>query len=93
MDFYRIKERSPKKEVVEIYPDFVVTRSKDLMVRGQQFYGIWDEQIGLWSTDEYDVQRLIDQDLYEYRDKKGPTAPENGFIKVKALGDFSTNVW
>ena len=88
MDFYRIKERSPKKEVVEIYPDFVVTRSKDLMVRGQQFYGIWDEQIGLWSTDEYDVQRLIDQDLYEYRDKKGPTAPENGFIK----GGSSENI-
>ena len=34
MDFFKIKERSPKKGVTEIYPDFVVCKSKDLMVRG-----------------------------------------------------------
>lgn len=69
MDFYTIKERSPKKGVVEIYPDFNVCRSKDLMVKGKAFYAIWDEEKGLWSTDEYDVQRLVDKDLAEYRDK------------------------
>ena len=57
MDFYRIKERSVKKGLVEIYPDFRICRSKDLMVRGKAFYAIWDEEAGLWSTDEYDVQR------------------------------------
>ena len=69
MDFFKIKERSTKNGVIEIYPDFVVGRSKDLMVRGRAFYAIWDEQKGLWSTDEYDVQRLVDAELWNHRDK------------------------
>ena len=64
MDFYQIGmreiERGPRKGEFELYPDFTVGRSKDLMVRGRSFYAIWDEEKGLWSTDEYDVQRLVD---------------------------------
>jgi len=52
MDFYQIKERSTKKGVIEIYPDFKVGRSKDLMVRGRSFYAIWDDDRNIWSTDE-----------------------------------------
>ncbi len=40
MDFYRIKERSTRNGTIEIYPDFKVGRSKDLMVRGKSFYAI-----------------------------------------------------
>jgi hypothetical protein len=69
MDFYKIKERSAKNGVIEVYPDFIVCRSKDLMVRGRSFYAIWDEEKGLWSTDEYDVQRLIDKELYKYAEQ------------------------
>lgn len=95
MDFYQIKETySPKTKSIEIYPDFVVCRSKDLMVRGKSFYAIWDEEKGLWSTDEYDVQRLVDRDLDNYKEnllKKGYMLPEN--IKVKYMGEFSSNSW
>ena len=66
MDFYRIVERSAKNGVIEIYPDFQVCRSQDLMIRGKSFYAIWDEDRGFWSTDEYDVQRLVDKDLRAY---------------------------
>ena len=90
MDFYRIAERSPKKGEVDIFPDFKVIRSKDLMIRGRSFYAIWDEKKGLWSTDEYDVQRLIDEKLYEYLDAR-PKTDENP--TVKALGNFSSNSW
>ena len=69
MDFYKIKEREVRKGVVEIYPDFVVGRTKDLMVRGNAFYAIWDETAGMWSKDEYDVARLVDKELYLYREK------------------------
>ena len=68
MDFYQIKERSTKNGVIEIYPDFRVCRSKDLMVRGKSFYAIWDEENNIWSTDEYDVQRLIDSELKAHRE-------------------------
>lgn len=91
MDFYRIKERPMKNGVLEIYPDFKVCRSKDLMVRGKSFYSIWDEESGLWSTDEYDVQRLIDRDLDIYKEKCLKRTDSN--VVVKYMSDFSTNSW
>lgn len=91
MDFYKIKERSVKNGVIEVYPDFIVCRSKDLMVRGRSFYAIWDEAKGLWSTDEYDVQRLIDVELYKYAEEVKER--NQGVVQVKTLGDFSTNSW
>ena len=91
MDFYTIKERLSKAKGLEVYPDFRVCRSKDLMVQGKQFFAVWDAEKSLWSTDEYDVQRLIDQELAEYRDKM--ENPEGHHISVKYLGDFSTSSW
>jgi hypothetical protein len=91
MDFYKIKERSVKNGVIEIYPDFIVCRSKDLMVRGRSFYAIWDQEKNLWSTDEYDVQRLIDVELYKYAEEV--KTRNQGVVQVKTLGDFSTNSW
>ena len=91
MDFYQIKEKSTKNGVVEIYPDFKVCRSKDLMVRGKSFYAIWDEEKGLWSTDEYDVQRLVDKDLMAYKEKI--SSNNDGIVKPKLMSDFSSNSW
>lgn len=90
MDFYQIKKRPVEKKdysYTEIYPDFKVCRSKDLMVRGKSFYAIWDEKKGLWSTDEYDVQRLIDEDLYETADNMF------GEVVIKRMSDFSSKSW
>lgn len=95
MDFYNINvreiEKGPRKGEFEVYPDFVIGRSKDLMVRGRSFYAIWDEEAGLWSTDEYDVQRLVDEDLYRYA-KQHPS--EDGSLPhVKYLRSFNSNGW
>lgn len=91
MDFYMIKEKSTKRGIIEVFPDFRVGRSKDLMVRGQRFYAIWDEEAGLWSTDEYDVQRLVDQDLYEYKKRLQRNTEDE--VVVKSLSDFSSGMW
>jgi len=91
MDFYRVKERSTKNGVLEIYPDFRVCRSKDLMVRGRSFYAIWDEEREIWSTDEYDVQRIVDKDLLEY--KNAVLSKTDGSVQVKLMSDFSTKSW
>ena len=91
MDFYVIKEKSAKNGLVEVYPDFKVTRSTDLMVRGRSFYAIWNEALNLWSTDEYDVQALVDKDLLEYREKLSKRT--DNVIHAKLMGDFSTNSW
>lgn len=80
-----------KNGVVEIYPDFRITRSKDLMIRGKTFQAIWDADAQLWSTDEYQVQRLVDKELLEYRDKLGGSI--DGVVQVKLMSDFSSNSW
>ena len=89
MDFYQIKERSIKNGVLEVYPDFTVSRSKDLMVRGKSFYAIWDEEAGMWSTDEYDVPRLVDAELSDYR-KHMVTEDK---VVVRYLKSFSSKAW
>ena len=66
LDFLRITHRPGKRGVTEIYPKFVITKSKDLMIRGSDFYAIWLEERGLWSTDEQDVLQLIDRELNAY---------------------------
>ena len=91
MDFYQIKERINKRDNVEIYPDFKVCRSKDLMVRGRSFYAIWDEAKGLWSTDEYDVQRLVDNELIEY--KKEKEKKTDAKVTIRSMSDFSSKSW
>jgi hypothetical protein len=66
VDFYNIQVDQKKDGSLVVSPNFVVGKSKDLMVRGRSFYAIWDEKAGLWSTDEYDVARLVDQEMYDY---------------------------
>jgi hypothetical protein len=36
------------------------------MIRGGDFYAIWVEELGLWSTDEQDAISLIDRELENY---------------------------
>ncbi len=91
MDFFQIKERLSKSGTIEVYPDFKVTRSYDLMIRGKSFYAIWDPEKGLWSTDEYDVQRLVDQEIMAYRDRLAKTS-ENP-VRAKLMSEFSTRSW
>lgn len=92
LDFFRVTVKEPRKEgqAAEVRPDFTVGRSKDLMVRGGAFYAIWDELLGLWSTDEYDVQRLVDQEIRDAVEK----LEEKGMpCSAKYLSSFGTNGW
>lgn len=69
LDFLRVAERVAKNGKIEIYPKFVIKKSSDLMIRGGDFYAIWDEARSIWSTDEQDALRLIDQHLDEYKNE------------------------
>ena len=66
IDFMVISTRSTKRGVIEIYPKFIIKKSFDLMIRGGDFYAIWIEERGLWSTDEQDALQLIDRELDRY---------------------------
>lgn len=96
LDFLQIREGKAKKndegqQGLVVYPDFTVMRSKDLMIRGGKFYAIWDEEVGLWSTDEYRVATLVDEQLWEYRNKR---ADETGLpVRMELMKDFNSGSW
>ena len=69
LDFMMVSTRTNKRGITEIYPKFLIKKSSDLMIRGGDFYAIWDEERGLWSTEEPDAVRLIDQELKKYADE------------------------
>ena len=91
MDFFNIRIKEQKDGPVLIYPDWIVGRVKDLMVRGRSFYAIWDEAKNLWSTDEYDVQRLVDAELHKYAKEKYGNSGE--FYEVRTMQSFNTTMW
>lgn len=91
MDFYQIRTRETKDKGIEVYPDFIVGRSKDLMVQGRTFYAIWDAEKGLWSRDEYDVQRLVDEHLIAEAKK---LERETGLrYTVRSMRSFQSKSW
>ena len=91
MDFFTVGIREGKKgEPPEIFPSFVIGRSKDLMVRGKHFYAVWDEEAGLWSTDEYKVQELVDAELRRYADQAKAEGLE---YRVKYLRNADNGGW
>lgn len=91
MDFYQILSKETKDKGMELYPDFIIGRSQDLMVQGRSFYAIWDEEKGLWSRDEYDVQRLVDEHLAAEAEIRHQ---ETGIdYTVKYMRSFRSNSW
>lgn len=90
MDFFQIAVKEKKGGGFEAYPDFIVGRSEDLMVRAKNFYAIWNENAegpgkGLWSTDEYDVQRIVDDKLHSYQKEN------KDVVSIKTMRSFGSN--
>ena len=85
MDFVKIKAVPPTKKdgVYVIRPTFITRTSKDLMIRGSDFYAIWDEEKGRWSTDQDDVVDMIDDALSSYLKEH----PEYKGAKVEYMWD------
>ena len=76
VDFFIIATKSTKNGGIEIFPKFIINNhSKDLMIRGGDFYAIWLEEEGLWSTEESEVIRLIDRELDLYFEKRRAEFP------------------
>lgn len=65
LDFFTISTRQNKRGT-EVYPKFMIRKTSDLMIRGGDFYAVWIDEDGLWSTDEQDVIRLVDKSVDDY---------------------------
>ena len=87
LDFLVIATRSGKRGIIEIYPKFIIKKSSDLMIRGGDFYAIWIEERGLWSTDEQDAVDLIDRELLVESERITPKSGDllNTELRIYAL--------
>ena len=90
IDFLMISTRAGKKGVVEIYPKFIIKKSSDLMIRGGDFYAVWLEDQGRWSTDEQDALQLIDQELDIYANEHKDEI--DGKIRVMHMWDAESGM-
>ena len=89
-DFFKVSTRATSRGVVEIYPKFFIQKSSDLMIRGGDFYAIWLEDRGLWSTDEDDALQLIDRELDKFAEENRHNI--NATIKVLHTRDAETGM-
>ena len=89
-DFFTISTRSTKRGTIEIYPKFFIKKSSDLMIRGGDFYAIWVEDRGLWSTDEDDALHLIDRELSKYAEENKNRF--DGQVKVLYMRDAESGM-
>ena len=90
LDFVLVSTRQLKNGDLEIYPKFkIMSHSSDLMIRGGDFYAVWDEKKGIWSTDEQSVIDQVDDMLQEYANKFTKEYPSVR-IRVLYLWDSDT---
>ena len=90
LDFFTIGTRTNKSGTTEVYPKFIMKRSEDLMIRGGDFYAIWVEERGLWSTDEQDVIDLVDRETSNYvKEHKGQF---NGSVRPLYMWDAESGM-
>ena len=94
LDFLMIAYRNTKSGF-EVYPKFIIKSShKDLMIRGGDFYAIWDQERGLWSTDEGDAIRLIDAEIDKYvEEHKGFLGEGVKKLYMWDAGSGSIDLW
>lgn len=87
-----------REEKCIIYPDFLIT-GKDIMRKGGNFYAILDTKTGMWSTNQNDLYRIIDEELYSYAETH---FKEDGFgirrdskgheVIIRNINDASTKI-
>ena len=89
MDFCKIRIKETKG-IPQAYPDWIVDGVDDLMVRGGSFYAVWDEDRNMWSTNEFDVRRLVDRNIQGFvEDAKSKGA----IFEPLFTRNFSTGSW
>ena len=97
-DFYTIQTRPGKGNKIEVFPEYKVCRSKDLVIRGGNFYVVYDETTGKWTEDKVVIQNVIDGDIQKRVDEledaqKDANSDYRTKYVGKFLGDFSSTHW
>ena len=93
LDFYEIKQKHPKVNCTEVYPDYTIEEDiKDLMVRGGSFYAVWDPDKQMWNRKETSVKRIVDRDVRKTIDAIHELDPTTD-VREKLLKNNSSGKW
>lgn len=97
LDFVRVATKRPTKDTLVVYPKFIVhnngAASKDLMIKGKDFYAVWDEDKRMWSTNENDALRQIDRLVNEeFEALKNSPACEGTTVKRLCSWDSDSGI-
>lgn len=92
MDFFRVCTRESRKKggPIEVYADYIVGTSTDLMIQGGAFYAVWNEVESLWSRREIDVRHIVDDAIRAKSDELTAQGIEND---PKYLSSFDNGRW
>ena len=94
MDFYEIRIRQPKEGKIEIYPEFLIDDSKDLMVRGGDFYAVWDDDLQMWNTNKKRIQKMVDDDIWRKMEQiRGSELAEGKKLTPLLMRNNSSKRW
>lgn len=92
VDFLIISTKQTKNGV-EIFPKFrLYPKSQDLMIRGGDFYAIWRDDIGLWSTNEDDALAIIDSELSKAADEYEQKHPDARVVPLYTWDSSSGSI-
>lgn len=69
LDFLSFKEELKKDRLI-IKPKYDTFRSKDIMIRGGDFYAIYDEDTKMWHKDFFKAIEIIDRCIRKYSEGK-----------------------
>ena len=82
MDFFKPIMKNVSGKKVLICANYFNRPSKDIMIKGQEFYAVWDEEKKQWSTDIYDAAKYIDNELEAYSED----------VRKKSFGDIDVTI-
>lgn len=96
-DFLKVEKKYNNKLQRNVYSPTYVIRSniKDLLIRGQKFYAIYNYNTGLWETDDSVAAALIDEQVKKYVEENESPAfkddPEHSPI-IMSLSDSKNHL-
>ena len=91
MDQVAIRTKQTNKSTLVIYADPKSRGFHDLLIKGGQFYAVYDPATGFWRKDLSALSESIDRDILEYRNTC--TAPEGVAIVPELMDNMSNGAW
>ena len=90
--FLRIvsEPKNLKNQTYIVKPEFLINSkySSDLMIKGGDFYAVWDEETKLWSCDENTVVSHVDEEIQRYCDSEKDKICIPRFMTLSSSGSI-----